>query len=241
MKENNKPICSTCSCGCHEKYCASKVFIFSTLGEEQFKEISKLIVTRRYKKGESIFFEDDLWDRLYIVNKGKIKVFKYTKEGKEQILYLLSEGDSIGELNLLKRGKFEFNGEALEYTSICTLSKGDFDNILINNPSITLKILEKVHDRVVNLENLVQMLSTKDIETRVGNLLLNLIENFGTKHDEDIIIDLPINREDMGNFAGITRETVSRTLSAMEEAGVINVVGNKKIIIKDIEYLKNLI
>ncbi|MEW9096624.1 MAG: Crp/Fnr family transcriptional regulator [Clostridiaceae bacterium] len=241
MKENNKPICSTCSCGCHEKYCASKVFIFSTLGEEQFKEISKLIVTRRYKKGESIFFEGDLWDRLYIINKGKIKVFKYTKEGKEQILYLLSEGDSVGELNLLKRGKFEFNGEALEDTSICTLTKEDFDNILINNPSITLKILEKVHDRVVNLEHLVQMLSTKDIETRIGNLLLNLIDNFGTKHDEDIIIDLPINREDMGNFAGITRETVSRTLSAMEEAGVIDIVGNKKIIIKDIEYLKNLI
>lgn len=236
------PKCSTCSCGCGgEKYCASKVFIFSTLGFEQFEEISKLIVTRKYKKGQSIFFEGDTWDKLYIINRGKIKVYKYTKEGKEQILYLLSEGDSIGELNLLKRGKFGFNGEALEDTSICTLSKEDFDNILINNPSITLKILEKVHDRVVNLEHLVQTLSTKDVETRVGSLLLSFAHDFGHKEKEGIVIELPINREDMGNFVGITRETVSRTLTSMEEAGVISIVGNKKVIIKDMEYLKDLI
>lgn len=233
--------CSTCSCGCGGKYCASKVFIFSTLGIEQFEEISKLILTRKYKKGQSIFFEGDTWDKLYIINKGKMKVYKYTKEGKEQILYLLSEGDSIGELNLFKRGKFEFNGEALEDTSICILSKEDFDNILINNPSITFKILEKVHDRVINLENLVQMLSTKDVEARIGSLLLSLLEDFGREEEGNLIIDLPINREDMGNFAGITRETVSRTLTAMEEAGVIDIVGNKKIIVKDIDYLKDLI
>ena len=118
----------------------SKVYIFSTLKEEAFKKISEIIVTRKYKKGQVLFFEGDVEDKLYIVNKGKIKVYRYNKEGREQILYILSDGEFIGDMSLLKKGNFQFNAEALEDTYICTISKDDFDTIITKNPEITLKI-----------------------------------------------------------------------------------------------------
>lgn len=229
---------------CHEctgKYCAKKVSIFSVLGESQIGEVVDKVITRRYKKGQMIFFEGDTADKLYIVNRGKIKVFKYTKEGKEQILYILSEGEFIGDLSLLKRGKFEFNAEALEDTAICTLTKEDFDEVITSHPEITLRILENVHDRVISLENLVQSLSTKDVEVRIAGLLLSFVKNFGKETDEGILVDLPLTREEMGNYIGITRETISRKLTAMQDDGVIELIGNKKLLIKDIQQLKDSI
>ncbi|MCY6371104.1 Crp/Fnr family transcriptional regulator [Clostridium ganghwense] len=216
------------------------ISLFSTLQEEELKEISNLIVTREYKKGETIFFQGDVSEKLYIVSKGKIKIFKHTKEGKEQILYILSNGGVIGALNLLKKDKFDFNAEALENTRVCTLNKEDFDNVIIKNPQITLKILEKVYDRVVNVENLVQRLSTKDVEAKVAGVLLSLIKDFGVETEKGIILDMSLNREEMGSYAGITRETISRKLAVMQEEGIIELIGNKKILIKDIETLKNI-
>lgn len=225
---------------CTGKYCAKKVSIFSALQDEQIREITDIVIHRNYKKGQTIFFEGDISDKLYIVNKGKIKIFRYTKEGKEQILYILSDGDFIGDLSLLKKGKLEFNAEALENTAVCTLTKEDFDKILADNPNIALKILEVVHDRVVNLESLVQRLSTKDVESRVSDVLLSLVKNFGNETNEGTLLELPLSREEIGNYSGLTRETVSRTLTSMQEEGIIELIGNKKIIIKDIEYLKNM-
>lgn len=230
-----------CECEkCTGKYCAKKVSIFSTLHDEQVREIADMVVHRNYKKGQIVFFEGDISDKLYIINKGKVKIFKYTKEGKEQILYILTNGDFTGDLSLLKKSKLEFNAEALEDTAVCTLTKEDFDKILEKNPQITLKILEVVHDRLVSLENLIQRLSTKDVETRIAGVILTLIDNFGKETKEGIVLELPLSREEIGNYSGLTRETVSRTLTSMQDSGLIELVGNKKIIIKDIEYLRDI-
>jgi len=82
--------------------CAKKVPIFSNLESKQLEMITGAIIRKRYKKGEVVFLQGSLLDGLYIVNNGKIKIFRYTKEGKEQILYILSDGDFFGELSLLK-------------------------------------------------------------------------------------------------------------------------------------------
>ncbi|MTI48845.1 Crp/Fnr family transcriptional regulator [Sporosalibacterium faouarense] len=226
---------------CENKYCANKVSIFSVLEDKELKEVTDLIIHKKYKKGQIICFEGDVSDRLYIISRGKIKVFKYTKEGKEQILYILSEGDFIGDLSLLKRSSFKFNAEALEDVAVCTLGKNDFDNVLKENPEIALKILEVVHDRIMRLEDLIQSLSTNDIEARIASLLLSFIKDFGIVEEDNIVLNIPLSREDMANYIGVTRETISRKLSSMQDEGTIELSGNKKIIIKNKENLKLLV
>lgn len=233
--------CDTHSCEtCTGKYCATKAPIFSMLDKEQIGEVTSLIVRRKYKKGQIIFFEGDVSDKFYIINKGKIKIYKYTKEGKEQILYILSEGDFMGYLSLLKKSKFEFNAEALEDVGVCILTKDSFDTILKKTPEISLKILENLHDRIVGLEDLVQRLSTKDIEARIAGILVSFAKDFGEMQGSEIMIDLPLSREEMANYIGVTRETISRKLTSMQDDGIIQLIGNKKIAIKDLEYLKDL-
>jgi CRP/FNR family transcriptional regulator len=237
---NNK--CHSCDCyRCTGKYCAQKVYIFSDLSEQQISEVVDLIERKNFKKGDNIFLEGDVSDRLYIVNSGSIKAFRYTKEGKEQILYIMSSGDSIGELNLLKKSKYKYSAAALEDTNMCIISKDNFDGLLKKYPELTLKILEGIHDRMDNLEDLVQNLSTKDVEARIADLLLHFIKDFGVETKHGIEMDMPLSREEMGNYIGTTRETISRKLASLQEEGVIEMSGSRKIIIKDINELKALL
>ena len=140
----------------------------------------------------------------------------------------------------MKKGYSEFNAEALEDVNVCILTKDDFDSIVKKNPEITLKMLEYAHDRLISIENLVQTLSTKDVEARLASLLIGFVKNFGQETKEGIILDMPLSREEMANYIGITRETISRKLTSMQDEGIIELVGNKKIIIKRLEDLKNI-
>lgn len=218
---------------CKTKLCASKVEIFANLNREELIEIIKMTGHRSYKKGETVFIEGAEAQTLYLVNEGKIKLFKYTKDGKEQILHILSEGDFFGELNLFKSGEYSFNAEAIASTKLCTLSKDRMKNLIMERPEIGLKILEVIGERLSKLETLAQNLATNDVDTRIAHLIMELKTNYGRPTAKGIEIQLPITREDMSNYTGVARETISRKLKKFEEEGIIEIVGIKKIIIID--------
>ncbi len=85
---------------CHHNICARKVPIFSSLSEKELIKIVNMTGHEAFKKGEAICNEGDKSETLVIINEGKVKLCKLTKEGKEQIIHILSSGDFFGELNL---------------------------------------------------------------------------------------------------------------------------------------------
>ena len=181
------------------------------------EKISEGVSFKDYKKGEHIFRTGDKADKLYIVCSGKMKIYNYTQDGREQILYIYSTGDFVGAFNLLKEDEYKFNAEAIEDITISTLTKNKFDEIAIKNPAITLKILEKAYDRIRWAEDLISRLSSSTTEAKVAGLLLNLVEDFGKNVDNGIMLELSINREEMGSYAGISRETMTRKLNVFKE------------------------
>lgn len=230
-----------CCDNCRKDVCTKKVPIFAVLNSCELVDVLEKIVHKEFKKNEIIFSEGGKAKTLYFVNQGKIKLYKYTKDGKEQILHILSEGDFFGELNLLRESEYGFNAQAIENCKICTLSKDELKDILLSKPEIAIKILEVMGERLSKIENLAQNLATNDIDARISYLLLDLAEKYGQIELDNINIDLPINREDMANYIGVTRETISRKLKKFEEEGLIKVVGTKKILILDKEGLNNYI
>lgn len=226
---------------CTNKLCASKVAIFSNLSNQELMEIISMTGHEEYKKGENIFFEGKEANTLYLINKGKIKLFKYTKDGREQILDILSDGDFFGELNLFKEGEYSFNAEAVTSTKLCTLTKDKMRDIILKRPEIALKILEVIGTRLAKLETLAQNLATNDVDVRIANLIWDLKEKYGRNTYDGIEIELPITREDMSHYTGVARETISRKLKKFEEKGIIKLVGNKKMTILDEERLEDYI
>ena len=96
-------------------------------------------------------------------------------------------------------------------------------------------------ERLSALENLAQNLATNDIDARIAFLLKNLCDKYGEISNNDIIINLPLTREDMANYVGVTRETISRKLKKFEEENIIKIIGTKKIIIMNKKGLEEYI
>lgn len=232
----NKRACSKCD----HAFCISQISLFSSLCEEEMALISSEAVTYSYKRGDTIFSQGDKANHLYIVCRGKMKIKKYTVDGKEQILYILSNGDFIGAFNLLKEDRFDFTAEAIEDTEISTVSKEAFNSVLIKNPDITIKVLEKAYERIIKVESLVDRLGTNSVDAKVAGLLLNLERDFGHKTDEGTLLKLSINREEMGSYAGIARETMTRKLKLFQELGVIRLIGTKQILIMNKDALEEM-
>lgn len=233
--------CGNCCNNCRGGLCASKVPIFENLNKEELVEIVNKIDHKEFSKGDVIFTEGNIANTLYFINEGKIKLYKYTKDGKEQILHILSEGDFFGELELIKPSKYGFNSKAIEDSKICTLTKEEMKDTMMKNPEIGIKVLETVGERLSKVENLVQNLATNDVDSRMAYLIIELMEKYGENVDGNISVKLPISREDMASYIGVTRETISRKLKKLEDENLIKIIGTKTIIIIDEEGLKNYI
>ncbi|WP_069875002.1 Crp/Fnr family transcriptional regulator [Fusibacter sp. 3D3] len=234
--------CNRVNCiKCGKMLCINNIPLLSSLTDEEARLISQGVSSDAYKKGDVIFAQGQKANKLYIICSGKMKIFKNSLDGKEQILYILSAGDFIGAFNLLKEDEFDFNAVAIEDTQISTLEKAEFDKIVITNPQITLKIFEKAYERIIKAEALVERLSSKSPDAKIAGLLIDLVEDFGHKTEKGILLELSISREEMGSYAGITRETMSRKLQLFQELGLIQLEGVKKILIYDVNKLKTMI
>ncbi|WP_449538799.1 Crp/Fnr family transcriptional regulator [Ferdinandcohnia sp. Marseille-Q9671] len=230
--------CQSCNHTNHSS-CVSKVPIFNHLNDTEMAEISNLIVSRKYKKGELLFHSDELSEHLFIVHKGRMKMYRITENGKEQIIRFVEEGDFIGELSLFSKSMTTSFAEAMEDSEICTIQQQDIHQLLLRYPTISLKILEEFTRRLHETESLIEKLNSQDVEKRVASYLVELIEGQGgTIADEPLTIQLPIRKADLASYLGTSQETLSRRLSSFQEQNLIELKGQRKIIVKQLEQLK---
>ncbi len=230
----------SCTCGVGQS-CTYKVPIFQAFNCEETKALLKVIKRKTYQKGELVFCEGEPADTLYIVNEGKLKIFNYTKDGKEQILHLLGEGDFWGELQLFQDTTFNCYAKAIEDCRFCLITKQHFQQLMLKKPEMSLKVLEVLSQRLIHLEQLTLMLSNQDPESKLAYLLLELAKKEGVQVGSKMVIHLPFTREEVASYTGLTRETVSRKLHQLSEKGIINIIGHRKIEILDVAYLKDLL
>lgn len=224
--------CATCG----HSLCAKKVSLFSNLSDVQLSEIIQLIERKHLKKGEVILHVGDMYDRLYIVNKGTLKASTYQEDGKEQILYLLSDGDCIGEMALLKTEHAMYDLIAVQETYLCTIPKKKFDAYLGLHPEIMFSMMASAHEKIASLEKLVGAIASNDADIRLKFLLKQLMTQTGKNLNEPVTIKLNLTREDMANFVGVTRETISRKLSQLAHEGILEFEDSKKIKILHCDY-----
>ncbi|MNH14179.1 cAMP-activated global transcriptional regulator CRP [compost metagenome] len=157
------------SCQNAAEPCTRKVPIFASLSDGELSRISAMIRHRKVGKGQALVLEEQPTDTLYIIQQGQVKLSKMTPQGKEQILHVLTSGEFFGELNIFNSEELSnFSAYALTDTSICMLTKTDMEQLISENPDITIKLLKTVSKRLAHTENLAQSLATKDPEIRIA-------------------------------------------------------------------------
>ena len=219
-------------CTDHDDYCISLVPIFNHLEEEQMDEVITLIHSRSYKKGEDIYQTGNASDALYIVRRGRVKIYRISESGKEQILRILNPGDFTGELALFNESVHDAFASALVDTDICMIKRNDLQNLLLKYPNISMKILSELSHRLAQSETQTTR-ATERVELRIALFLVESIDH-NSKSD---VITLPMNKKDLASYLGTTPETISRKLLEFEDAGLIKQLSNKSIKIIDVDGL----
>lgn len=234
----NSKTCNHCKHG----LCISKVYIFKGFDHTTLIEILKKIRHLSYKKGDIIVQEGDLTSSLFIINTGIAKLVRTSVFGKEQIIDIQSDGDIIGEYYVLTENvPYRFSVVALTDIKLCSLQKKDMDALLDVHPYLSRSMLTQLSKKMIDIEDKLQNLTLTDTDSKVAFLLLELYGKFGTKDDTGYIIQNPLSREDMANFSGLTRETMSRYLNKLAKENIIEFVGLRNIRLLQKDYLSELL
>lgn len=216
-----------------------QVPFFAGLPPEAVERINEHFVEKGYQPDEFIFLEGETAARLYVVASGKVKVLQHTLDGQEVLLDVLAPGEHFGSLTAL--GDDVYPNTAQAQTGVCALSisAGDFRKLLGAYPSIAVKVLDIVGERLRSAQDRVRQLSAYPVEQRIALTLLRLAEKLGEAHDEGLLIQMPLRREDLAAMTGTTTETASRTLRRLQQEGVVN-TGRQWVAIADRERLQEL-
>lgn len=213
------------------KNCVSMVPIFNHLEVQQMAEILEITHSVSFKKREVLYQAGDQSDSLYIVNKGKVKNYRLTDSGKEQLVRILNPGDFTGEYALFNDSIHESYAEAILDTSVCMIKRSDLQTLLTKYPSISMNILKAFSNRLEQSEKQTTLFATEKIETRIALFLTQCLEEASNE------VTLPMSKRDLASYLGTTPETLSRRLTQLEQRGLIKRKSNKIIEILNLDEL----
>ena len=200
-----------------------KVPLFSELDEEEFHQLANVVREQRYKKHATIVFVDDPGSALYILKDGLVKITIEDQHGDEMILRILYPTDFFGEMSLLDGMPRSATVTAQEPSEVLTISREHFLSIIEQSPKILLKMTAVLSKRLRQANELIHSLAFYDVYGKVARLLLNLAAERGRTTEQGTVIDMRLTQQELAELAGMTRETMARTLRAFQQAGCIRV------------------
>ena len=213
----------------------STIPLFTGLPEDQIVAIKKIAVENKINKGEIIFSEGDEGNGFFVIAAGRVKVFKVSTEGKEQILHIFGPGQPFGEVPVFAGQKFPANAQAIDRTRVLFFPRASIVNLISANPSLALNMLavmsKKLRQFAVQIENL----SLKDMPARLASYLIFLSDE---QNKGDLVI-LRISKGQLASTLGTIPETLSRAFAKLSGQNLISVDG-KKITLLDRRGLENL-
>lgn len=225
----------SCSCCNSEvRNCIELVPIFAHLTKEETHEIALITEDKYYDKGEHIYTALDTVNKLYVIHKGRVKIYRLSPSGKEQVIRILGPGDFIGELSLFSPRPATDYALVTDKAVMCVIDGKKFTKLISNLPTISFKILEELSHRLEKVEDLVEDINLHTVEERLIKSILEISKG------KDII-NLNMSKGDFASQLGMTQETLSRKLAAFQDEGLLDLDGHRKIIIRDRQRLENIL
>jgi len=209
--------------------------LFNGLPENQLLAIKQIAVEKKVNKGEAIFSEGDEGKGFFVVLEGRMKIYKVSAEGKEQILHIFGPGKPFGEVPVFAGQKFPANAQAISKGRLLFFPRAAFVQLITENPSLSLNMLaimsSKLREFTIQIENL----SLKEIPARLASYLIYLAD----QQQSDELVTLTISKGQLASILGTIPETLSRIFAKLSSQDLINVQG-PKITLLDREGLEDL-
>ena len=200
-------------------------------------ELSRLEEIKYYRTvaaGQNILWAGDRMDFVASIVSGVASLTQTMEDGRRQMVGLLLPSDFVGRPG---REVASFDVTAVSETVICCFRRKPFERLLVEMPHIQQRLLEMALDELDSAREWMLLLGRKTAREKIASLLAIIARRATLKSnftgDEAIAFDLPLTREAMSDYLGLTLETVSRQISALKKEGVIKLEGNRHVIVPD--------
>ncbi len=213
----------------------SQAPLFHGLSEDSLKKIYEITTEESFGKDESIFFEGESAATFYVVVEGQVKIYKLSRQGKEQILHIYGPGNPFGEVPVFSGSNYPANALALKKTTLLRFNRSDFYALVEKDPSLALNFIGILAGRLREFTVQIERLTLMEMPARLASYLLYLSGEQAEKNE----VNLAISKGQIASLLGTVPETLSRIFARMSSQNLIKVQGSRIIII-DQEGLEDL-
>jgi CRP/FNR family transcriptional regulator len=207
------------------------------LEENQLKEFSGISSDKVFEDKQNIFLQQDSALNLYNITEGNVKIYQLMDDGRIQIIGFLYPGDFFGSY---KNGKYNYSADAIGNVKVCVFEQNKLDEYLENNVKLTKELLHQTSHELTLAEDKIRVLGKLDATERLSRFILNLSEQRKRIGWQNNPISLPMTRQDIADYLGLTVETVSREITKLKSSNIIKIISSKQIYISDVDKLTEL-
>lgn len=206
----------------HDKvFCMSEVDIFCDLNETEMDTLSQSAPMKTYRAGDLIYTPHQPLETLFILKKGRIRIFRVSPDGRALTTAIIEPGTIFGEMGIVGHRMHDSFAEALDDIVTCTMSASDVRRLLLGDPRIALRISETLGRRLAELERRLSDAVFKTVPERIAGTLLTLTAA-KSSHSLKAGVQIKLTHEQLAALASTSRETTTKVLNEFAQQGLIS-------------------
>jgi CRP/FNR family transcriptional regulator, cyclic AMP receptor protein len=199
----------------------SEHFLLRHLNRDELQRLAATTTLSNHTAGKTVFMKGDPGNSMIAVVRGRIKICAHSSTGKELILNIVERGGLFGEIALFDGEPRTADAIALEDSDLLSLERSKFQPFLKENPDLALRLLAVVCKRFRETSEHLEDTLFRETSSRLARCVLRLSCAFGKKVDGGTLLDIKLSQEQLGNYVGVSRETVNRQLGEWQRDGLI--------------------
>jgi len=217
--------------------CVARVPIFASLSPADQQLVAGLARSTHLSRGDAAYSAHDRVSRLMVLHQGRLKIFRLSPDGAEQLIRVLEPGDFTGETAVLTGRRPDDYATALDDCQLCVFRHDDLEKLIARHPAIGLQILATLSQRLSDTEQRLNALTSRDVDTRLADYLLALPSTWTHGIAE---VTLPLPKKDIASLLDTTPETLSRAFRRLSADGVI-AINARRVQVRQPERLQELV
>lgn len=215
----------------------SMVDIFEPLSKEEIESLNGQLPDRDLQKGEIFFGPDDRSERLFLLQSGKVRIYRITPDGREFTLAVVEAGTVFGEMALTGQQLEGAYAQAMEPSHVSTMLRANLERLVLEKPKVGLQIMHLLSERLRRQETRLEDATMKDVRARLAGIIVLLVESEGVRSGTSYRIPSHYTHERLGTMIGTNRVAVTRAFGLLQDEGVLQ-LRRRLVYVPDLEALK---
>ncbi|HSL00620.1 MAG TPA: Crp/Fnr family transcriptional regulator [Rubrobacteraceae bacterium] len=215
----------------------SLVDIFEPLSSEEIEHLNGQLPDRRLEGGEIFYSPQDRSERLFILQRGKVRIFRTAPDGRELTLTVVEAGTVFGEMALTAQQLEGAYAQAMEPSLVSTMAREDLECLILEKPEVGLKIAHLLSERLRRYETRLEDVTMKDVRSRLAGIIVLLVESEGVTLGTGYMIPSHYTHKRLGTMIGANRVAVTRAFGVLQDEGVVE-LRRRLIYVPDIQALR---